>query len=151
MLPSEGSLLSPGWTVAHSSQSAHNPPSCPSTHIHKNVRKHYTTAKLKICIVSCRSNECQCESLFFPPQRGQHGWDLRSTLHLQWANIVKSTLHDVLAGRGEVHVFALEALLVIYCDLNMCNRLWEMWNLFLIQYISMITTDSPSMVLLALG
>lgn len=47
------------------------------------------------------------------------GYDLRSTLHLQGADIVHSALHDVLAGWGELHAFALEVLLVVYCDLDM--------------------------------
>lgn len=44
--------------------------------------------------------------------------DLRSTLHLDGADVVHATLHDVLAGGGELHAPPLEILLVIDRDLE---------------------------------
>lgn len=45
-------------------------------------------------------------------------FDLRATLHLQGADVVNATLHDVLAGWGKFQTLPLEVLLVINCDLE---------------------------------
>lgn len=44
--------------------------------------------------------------------------DLRSTLDLQGADVVHTTLHDVLAGSSELHTLSLEVLLVVDRDLG---------------------------------
>lgn len=44
--------------------------------------------------------------------------DLRATFHLQGADVVDATLHDILAGWGKFQALPLEVLLVVNCDLE---------------------------------
>lgn len=50
--------------------------------------------------------------------------NLRATLHLQGADVVHTTLHDVLAGWGKFKTFSLEILLVINCYLQRRNKMY---------------------------
>lgn len=43
---------------------------------------------------------------------------LRATFHLQRADVVEATLHDVWTGRSELHPLALEVFLVVHGDLE---------------------------------
>lgn len=42
---------------------------------------------------------------------------VRATLDLQGADVLHTTLHDVLAAGGELHTPTLEVLLIVHGDL----------------------------------
>lgn len=43
---------------------------------------------------------------------------VRATLDLQGADVLHTTLHDVLAAGGELHTPSLEVLLIVHSDLG---------------------------------